>query len=115
RHASWRSTHGAGCPALSLRRSAESSLSLAARSTRRNPETRAPAEVPRRKRAEGRHQLASFFWLGRLSGGGSRELGGARARVQGAEVPPGRRVRLVELDVAAAAPAVVQLVGEARE
>src|SRR5438552_9139168 len=55
--------HGAGCPALSLRRSAESSLSLAARSTRR--------KVPRRKGAEGRHKLTGvlLFWeLGRLLG-----------------------------------------------
>src|SRR5438876_8543760 len=38
---------------------------------------------------------------------GAREVGGARARVQGAEVPRGRPV---ELDVAAAAVAAVQLV-----
>src|SRR2546426_7974733 len=82
--------------------------------------TCAPAEVPRRKGAEGRHQLASFFCLSRLLGAGwgrgADEVGGARGLVVDAgEVPRGRRVRLVELNVAAAAVAVVQLVGEVEE
>src|SRR5438132_9561640 len=68
-------------------------------------DSRACRSSAARKGAEGRHQLASCFCLGRLLG--AREVGGARARVQGAEVPRGRPV---ELDVAAAAVAAVQLV-----
>src|SRR5439155_14571921 len=64
----------------------------------------APAEVPRWKGAEGRYKLASFFCLSRLSG--------ADVSARRVEVPRGRPV---ELDVAAAAVAVVQLVGGARQ
>src|SRR5437879_4073519 len=80
----------------------------------------APAEVPRWKGAEGRPSTGVLFWLSRLSaargGRGAQEVGGARGLVVDAgEVPRGRRVRLVELNVAAAAVAVVQLVGEVEE
>src|SRR5437773_7968337 len=61
----------------------------------------APRHRARRPRRRGEIQPAAF-WLSRPSGARARQEG-ARA----AEVPRGRRVRLVELDFAAAAVAGV--------